>query len=618
MKSKIFLLIPFVAFVLYNCSNSTSEKDKVFQKYYSDFQRNNHSDYDSLYLFYNRLDSVAYIEKSDLLFFLKTTTEARLYFRDAEYLKSNKKYLEANAIIYNQNNIDSLLALNYLGIGVNYMNMGVFDSTFQYFGKAMNIYDSLENKRMGHVVMANMAQAYYNKLEPQKSLEIIDKLLSEKVEISILLTTLHLKSNILGSSGKLDSAILLDRQIIEKYGHDKHNYLISSFYNNLGMCYMEKGLVDTALYYCKKSYEIDSLSGIKMNMGANLVLLGDIHRQTNNVKAAMEYYQRALKIFSDDSNIDKKFWVFENLANTAKHQNDFQKVVVYQDSMFSTYRKMNNLDINRTIELLKIEYETDKKNQLIENQKNELTLQRIFIFLILIISLLIAVLLYFYYQNKDKKIKLRIAEQDRRVSEMLVEAEQNERSRIARDLHDSVSQKLAVMQMHLSMIETAQTESINNVNNILQQSIADVRGISHNLYPKDLEKGIVPALEGLCAQNNFVNFDIKFTLKADDSVTKASLSKNIQLVIYRIVQEISNNALKYSKANKLIIELMIKDGKIALLISDNGIGFNASNLESAKGIGLRNIIERIKQISGKVTIKSKEQEGTQFFIEIPT
>lgn len=617
MKLKTVLLSLLLVFIFSDCTKKSSKSTEVFEKYYLEFQKNNHSEYDSLLTYYHRLDSVTYIEKTTLLFFLKTTTEARLHFREAEYAKSNKKYSEANSLIIDKNKVDSLLALNYLGMGINYMNMGVFDSTFNYFGKALVIYDSIQNKKMSHVVQANMAQAYYNKLEPDKALTIIEKLTKEKTTNSIYLTSLHLKANILGSSGKLDSAMLLDRQVIKEYGHDKNNYLISSFYNNLGMCYLEKGLIDTAIHYCKKSYQIDSLSGIKMNMGANLVLLGDISKQTNNKQAAAYYYQKALNIFSEDSNIDKKFWIFETLAKTAKQENDLRQAVIYQDSMLSTYRKMNNLNINRTIELLKIEYETDKKNQQIENQNTQLKGQRIAIMLTLVISLLLVVALYFYFQNRDKKNKLRIAEQDKKVSVMLVEAEQNERSRIARDLHDSVSQKLAVMQMHLSMIETTQTESINNVNNMLQQAISDVRGISHNLYPKDLEKGIIPALERLCEQNNFINADIKFSLKTDDSITAAGLSKNIELVIYRIVQEITNNALKYSKANKVVIELAIKNGKIALQIADDGIGFNTSNLDNAKGIGLKNIIDRIKQISGKVTIQSKEKEGTQFFIEIP-
>jgi signal transduction histidine kinase len=352
-------------------------------------------------------------------------------------------------------------------------------------------------------------------------------------------------------------------------------------------------------------------------MGANLLLLGD-NIKKNDRNAAKEYYQKALQIFAEDRNIDKKYWIFGTLAKTAREENDLLQLAAYQDSMLNTFQKMNNLSSNRTIELLKIEYETDKKNQQIKNQGIQLRGQQITLLLIGTISLLILIALYLYFQNRDRKNQLRMAEQDRKVSVMVIEAEQNERSRIARDLHDSVSQKLAVMKMHLSMVETAQTESMDKINSMLQQTITEVRAISHNLYPRDLEKGIIPALELLCEQHNFVNSDINFSLHTDASVATSRLSKNIELVIYRIVQEITTNTLKYSGAKQVRIELSVHNGTITIRIADDGIGFNPESPDNAKGIGLKNITERIKQISGKITIRSKEEEGTQFHIEIPT
>jgi len=87
------------------------------------------------------------------------------------------------------------------------------------------------------------------------------------------------------------------------------------------------------------------------------------------------------------------------------------------------------------------------------------------------------------------------------------------------------------------------------------------------------------------------------------------------LVLFRIVQELTNNALKYSEASEVVVELGLKNGLIALKVADNGIGFDPALLETAKGIGLRNLMERIRQIGGTVAIESKE--GTRFDIEIP-
>lgn len=613
LPSVLFLLLLVLAFT--NCKREHPSDDPAFDRLYLEFQGNNQAEYDSLLGYYHRLDSTRVVKRPALLLFLKKSTEGRLYFREAKYAESNRKYMEANDLLENIERADSLIALNYMGAGINFTNMGSYDSAFYYYHKAMAIYDRLDNKHMEHVVSSNMALAYYNKREPDKAMEIIAKLANDSVDKSILLTVLHLKANILGSGGKLDEAIALDRRIIRKYGSDKNNYKLSSFYNNLGLCFLNKGLTDSALLYCRKSYQIDSLSGIQMNMGANLLLMGDIHRQRNDKKQALAYYRQALKIFSEDRNVDKKYWVFETMAKADRQDKDWKQLVSDQDSMLSVFGRINSLNVNRTIELLRIEYETDKKDRQIDIQEARLKSQRRVIGLTAVIFLLVLTALYFIFQNRDKRNKLRIAEQERRVSGMLVEAEQNERSRIARDLHDSVSQKLAVMGMHLSLIETPQVEAVDRVTEMLQQTIVDVRGISHNLYPKDLENGILPALEHLCEQNNFANHDLGFSLKVDESVREAGLSKNIELVLFRIVQELTNNALKYSEASEVVVELGLKNGLIALKVADNGIGFDPALLETAKGIGLRNLMERIRQIGGTVAIESKE--GTRFDIEIP-
>lgn len=617
MKLKSILKFLMIILVISGCNGNKENDNLVFSQYYAEFQKNNYSEYDSLLNFYNRLDTVTLKYKSDLLWYLKKTTEGRLYFRKGEYKKSSEKYAEANRYIEPGLKTDTLRALNIMSIGLNFMNQTTYDSAFYYFQSALNVYEKSDDRRMIHVVKANIAQAYYNKHDTPNAMRYINEIVSDSANVSVKLGILHLKANILGSTGSIDSAMMLDREMILKYGNEKNNYLISSFYNNLGMCFLEKGLIDSALYYCKKSYEVDSLGGVKLNMAANQVLMADIYRNTGQTILAFDYLNRALKIFSDDSNVDKKYWIYGKLVEWAKQDNNLKMIAQYQDSMLVTYRKMNDLEVSRTIELLNIEYETDRKNQQIEVQQSQLKGQRIALLFTLLTVLLIIVILWFYFQNKDKRIKLQIAEQESKVSAMLIEAEQSERSRIARDLHDGVSQKLAVMKMHLSLFNSADNDAVDRVSTLLDQTITDVRSISHNLYPKDLDKGIIIALENLCEQNNFINQEIKFNLKIDSTVTDAKLSPNIELVIYRLVQEITNNALKYSKASKVEIKLAINNHRIELQISDDGIGFSKNDSDNTKGIGLTNIFERIKQISGKVTVLSQEKKGTQFLIEIP-
>lgn len=613
---KLFIIL-VTLFIYLSCSHRNNNSESLFQKYYQEFQQKNHIEYDSLMVFYQELDSVNRMSPSPLFQFLMSTTEARLYFRKNEYEKSNKIYSKANQFLVNIQNSDSLKAINYLGMGINFMNMSTYDSAFYYYEKSLKIYERVSNIKMSQAVMSNMAQSHYNKGENDKALQIVNQIIKNPHSRGIEMNNYHIKANIYGSSGKLDSAMQIDKAMMRKYTDFRKDYLVSSFYNNMGMCYLEKGMIDSALFYCNKSYYIDSIAGTKINMGSNLVLLANIYLSINKPQKAEECYNKALEIFSDASNSDKKFRLFKMLNDRAVKEKKWAKAVVLQDSMMSTYQRTNHLKVNQTIEMLKIEYETEKKNQLIETQKLKLNRQQLIILLSTFILGFIAMLIFFIFKQREKKNLLFMAQQESKVADMLIDAEQNERSRIARELHDGVSQKLAVVQMQLSMLKTTSEETAKNINLMLKEVTEDVRGISHNLYPADLNQGLIPALKHLCEQNNFVNKSIKFQLKINDSLRVNKLNKNLDLVIFRIVQELTNNALKYSQAKNVTIELGMSNNKIQLQVSDDGIGFTPSNDDENKGIGLRNISDRIKQISGKFNILSQETQGTKFLIEIP-
>jgi signal transduction histidine kinase len=174
---------------------------------------------------------------------------------------------------------------------------------------------------------------------------------------------------------------------------------------------------------------------------------------------------------------------------------------------------------------------------------------------------------------------------------------------------------MAVVQMHLSMLEATDANRLTTVSTLLSDAVADVRDISHNLYPIDLEKGLVKALESLFEQLNLNNRNIHFALEIDTAFKTPINEEELDFILYRVAQELINNTLKYSKATTVTLKLTDTKQGLLLEVTDNGIGFDTT-LEHCKGIGLKTMMERVRHINGHLTIESTPGVGTRCSLNI--
>jgi len=611
----VFLLI-FISF-LQSCNNATSKTENAnFNELYKDYKLYALNEYDSLLHFYRKLDTIRNI---DLAFvnFIRKTVEAQMLYRQSSYDKSNLKYFQANDIIKKFPAGDSLIAFNYIGISNNYLDRSIFDSSFYYLNKAEKIFDLLKNKQAVSQINFNKARLYFYKGDIDKSLEIMNELINDTSNLHLRFKIYHLKANILGSNGRIKEAIALDREIISKFNSGENEINLSPFYNNLSLCFTQLQQFDSALFYCNKSYQIDLKTKRSQNISANLVAMSEILMQMGNYSKSEEYLYNAINEYRKNGNLDRIYSCFLLLNEVSKRQNDFSKSSVLQDSILSFYKKMNNAELDRNIELIKIEYETEKKNHEIEIREAEIEHQRLYLVFILISFIIVLLFLYFYYKYRERKSKLLSLEYEEKVSRMLIDAGQKERERIAGNLHDSVNQKLAVIQMHLSAFELIQPEKTKTVNELLNNAIIDVRSISHNLYASELENGLIAALTQLCEQNNFINSTMQFKLNYDLNGFEKSLKRNTTLIIFRLTQEITNNAIKHSGGTIVEISVAIENQYIVLIIKDDGCGFNTSLMQTDNGIGLRNMMDRVKMINGFIELKTETGKGVEYKIVIP-
>ncbi|WP_216639094.1 sensor histidine kinase [Flammeovirga sp. SJP92] len=191
--------------------------------------------------------------------------------------------------------------------------------------------------------------------------------------------------------------------------------------------------------------------------------------------------------------------------------------------------------------------------------------------------------------------------------------QENERKRIAEVLHDDVGNKLNILSLWINNEDTWNDERSKEI--IVQQIpelIETTRNISHSLYPVNLEKfGLILTIEALIAN---VDKSLSVELLMQHKYQPRGISFELQ--IYRIIQEFLSNVIKHAKASNMLIHIRNTKGSLCIILSDDGVGFDHSQLQ--EGMGLDNIDSRIKSIDGCCKWKSKKDQGVRLIIVQPT
>jgi PAS domain S-box-containing protein len=206
------------------------------------------------------------------------------------------------------------------------------------------------------------------------------------------------------------------------------------------------------------------------------------------------------------------------------------------------------------------------------------------------------------------------------VLKTIVDTQEEERKRFAKDIHDSLGQQLSAIKFYIGASVThtkdeKQKALLIKSNDALVTALADMRNICFNLMPKTLENfGLVQSVKELCNQID-VNDHLSFKVLADNSFPL--LNKSVEIALFRIIQEFINNSMKHSKASKINIELLLRNNTLLIQLKDNGTGFDITAAQNKNGMGLRNAQSRIKPYNGEINIISTIGKGTKYKINIP-
>ena len=215
----------------------------------------------------------------------------------------------------------------------------------------------------------------------------------------------------------------------------------------------------------------------------------------------------------------------------------------------------------------------------------------------------------------ERRQRHRVERQVRDLGGRLLHEQENERARIARELHDDISQQLALLQVDLKLLrlQGPEAEMAADLSRIVDDVAHSVHDLSHRLHPARLRLiGLVGALNGLQRESSRADMAVLFS--HDD--VPASISPDLALALYRIVQEALQNAAKYSHAGHVQVSLRGAADHLSLRIEDDGVGFDVQG-SLGKGLGLISMRERLEAFGGTVDIQSAPGAGTRVLVEVP-
>jgi signal transduction histidine kinase len=219
----------------------------------------------------------------------------------------------------------------------------------------------------------------------------------------------------------------------------------------------------------------------------------------------------------------------------------------------------------------------------------------------------------------DKKLAQQALE---KISGQLIEAQEQERSRIARDLHDDICQRLALLAMEIGMANRTSNgslattdQSLDNIRKHCSEITRDVQSLSHQLHSSTLDYlGVVAAIRAFCGE---VSKQHQVSIEFTDRNVPKHLPKDISLCLFRIAQEALHNAVKYSGTNQFLVALYAIGEEIQLVVRDAGAGFDVEEAKKNRGLGLVSMQERANLVRGRFAVDSRPGKGTRIFAAVP-
>jgi len=550
-----------------------------------------------------------------------------VHFRNNDFKNSEKNYLKSYQIRKQQNNVAGIAKLNN--------NLAsVYQSTYQYkkamkmYLEALHFFESKADYKNINTTKANIGLLFVDLKDNNNAIKYLTEAIAffekqtQTVEFDNKLCENYLN---LGKAFQLKK----DYANAEIY-YNKSAAICNKVGNKQGYAFSNRNLGNLNTLLKKDSAAAQNLEISKVTRKE---FHSKIDSESNDIDIAQnlivqEKFEEAKKIllnilpvFEKENSKENLLSTYKLLTNIYHHSNQTDSSDLFFEKYISLDNDLVNTNVFKDTAEMEKKYQSLNKDNEILSQKSKIFKKNVMVFSLLGL-ILMGLIYYKSYQNKQKiQLQKEILHQQDLATKAVMNAEDNERKRMATHLHDGIGQLLTAANMNMSVLDDYKEDEHNFANvlhktqDILMEAMADVRTLSHQIMPNMLIKNsLSDALRDLISKTNSPKLQIDLKMEG----LKNDLNQNIQVVMYRVIQECINNTIKHAKANRVEISLIQSNTMIEAIFKDDGVGFNPLKISSKNdGLGLDNIKSRIDMLKGDLKIKSAEGQGTSIVMKIP-
>ncbi len=516
-------------------------------------------------------------------------------------------------------------------IGRCYSYLGEFEKSITYFQKSILLYKANNQPQFEKTVNNLIAYSFYNSNNLDKAIEYSLKTISQaheakdaylEAEASYLAIGCYLNTK------DFKKAEPLCHRTIALYDSLNRPKNKAKCLIDLSRIYFENKQLDFAISTIENALNYFEKTNSYFYIVNCQAFLGKYYLGKKDLKKAELYLNSAIEL-ATKNDLKLHFpMIYEIMIDLKKAENDYKAAFFYKEKYQIHLDSLNSNELKQQMQNLDVKFQTKQKETQINLQAAQLKQKTTNNYLLLggLSTLAIISLLGFRnYKSKQVLDKQRITEletkQQLTATEAVLKGEEQERTRLAKDLHDGLGGMLSGIKHSFASIKGNMVMSADNTKtferslDMVDNSIKEMRRVAHNMMPEALVKfGLNTALIDYCGDINDSGV-LKIDYKGI-GIDKDEIDQTKAITIYRIIQELTNNTIKHAHAKTAIVQVINNENKINITVEDDGQGFDKTILKTAKGIGWSNIYNRVEFLKGKIEVDSTIGKGTSVFIEI--